>query len=147
MVFPSLVFNVEPGLASQFSAGLVLAVSFMIHRMKKVWILALLMLGGIAAFSYSHAVVAVMPQSYPQFGGYPPQMNNFFNYYGTPWGYSPPVYFYPQLQYPMMMPIQQPYYFNPHPPSPYNPGYYCPTCNLPNPQPVFPVIHPNGMAS
>jgi hypothetical protein len=145
MVFPSLAFNVEPGLMSQGSAFLVLAFAWVIRKSKRVLVIGLLMtLGVFFAYSKTHAMVMVNPQSYPSYGmPYSPTMNNFFNYYGRPWGYAPPVYFYPQLQYPAMMPMQQ-YYFNPHPPSPYGPGNYCPFCNQPQQPYPFPVVHPGG---
>ena len=145
MVFPSLIFNVEPGVVSQISGWAILGISYLVHKMKKIWILSFLVVAGVFfAYSKSHAIAMVNSQYYPH---YPMQTQNFMNYYGTPWGYSPSIYFYPQLSYPMMMPMQQQYYFMPHPMSPYNPAYYCPTCNLPPQQNPFPVIHPGGGVS
>jgi hypothetical protein len=149
MVFPSLMFNVEPGIVSQFSALAVIGFSFLLHRVKKVILVASLVLAGIFAFNTtSHAFMAYPSQSYNNFGPYQTFTQNNLNYYGQPIGYAPPAYFYPQLQYHSLWGPQQPYYFNPHPQSPYAPVYNCPFCTQPQaPQFPFPVMHPGGGAS
>lgn len=156
MVFPSLAFQVEPGMISQFSALAVVVFSFLIHRLKKVIVVACLLLAGIFFFNYkSHAIVAYNPQVYNQNRHYPqsqtPYYNNF-NYYGQPWGYAPPVYFYPQLQYHTLWGPQQQNYFQPHPYSPYAPQPTCPFCGPQPQQPTqpqfpYPYVHPGGGVS
>lgn len=150
MVFPSLMFNLEPGTVSQFSGFAVIIFSFLLHRIKKVLLVATLTLGGIFLFHSKAQAFAYYPgQSYNNYGPYQNYTTNNMNYYGRPWGYAPPVYFYPQLQYHSLWSPQQPYYFNPHPVSPYSPNYNCPFCGPTQPQPQFPypVIHPGGGAS
>ena len=151
MVFPSLMFNVEPGVVSQLSGLAVIAFSFLLHRLKRVMIIALMILAGIFLFkTQAHAFVAYPTQTQQNYGPYQNYTMNNMNYYGTPWGYAPPVYFYPQLQFHSLWGPQQPYYFNPHPQSPYNPNFNCPYCNqMQNQQPQFPfpVIHPGGGVS
>jgi len=154
MVFPSALFNVEPGMASQVSGFVVLALSFLIHRMKK-WVLigALLISSLLLLQGRAHAAVAAPSMQYPlvmPYPGYPmgPYLNNF-NFYTQPWGMVPPMYLYPNL--PPSMGIYPQNYFTPHLPSPYGPGNYCPTCIQPLPgilpnHPIAPY-HPNTPVS
>ena len=151
MVFPSLFFQNDPGVISQFSGFMVLAFSFLLHRVKK-WVLALMLLvSGFLIYQNRAHAFAVMggpignqancsaPTSiYPC--RYVAPYQNTLNFYGTPWGQSPPAYFYPSFTPYMNMPY--PYYFMPHQPSPYGPGNYCPTCN-PMYQNPFPYPNPN----
>lgn len=151
MVFPSLAFHVEPGIVSQFSAVAVLIFSFILHRLKKIIMYGLIVLSLLYLVkNQAHAFVAYPSQTYQQYGPYQNYYTNNLNYYGTPWGYAPPVYFYPQLQFHTLWGPQQPYYFPPHPQSPYSPNYNCPYCNqMQNQQPQFPfpVVHPGGGVS
>jgi hypothetical protein len=149
MVFPSLMFNVEPGTVSQFSALAVIGFSFIIHRIKKVVIYASLLIVGMFFYqSQAHAMAYFPAQQYNNYGPYQNYTQNNLNYYGRPWGYAPPAYFYPQMQYHSLWGPQQPYYFNPHPQSPYTPNYNCPYCGTTQPpQFPYPVNHPGGGAS
>ena len=149
MVFPSLMFNIEPGTVSQFSAFAVIGFSFLLHRIKKVIVVATLFVAGIFLIQSQAQAFAYYPsQQYNNYGPYQNYTMNNMNYYGRPWGQAPPVYFYPQMQYHSLWGPQQPYYFPPHQPSPYAPNYNCPHCNQ-NQQPQFPLpmIHPGGGAS
>lgn len=150
MVFPSLMFNVEPGVVSQFSAMAVVIFSFMVHRLRKLILVGAVVLASFFIYQSQARAYAAMPHStYQQWGN--PYFANNYNYYGRPWGQVPPAYFYPQLQYHSLWGPTQPYYFRPHPVSPYSPNYNCPYCNQynPNTQPGFPYpnIHPGGGAS
>ena len=151
MVFPSLLFNVEPGVVSQFSGFFLLAFSFLIHRAKKWVVVGILALSSfLILHNKAHAMVASPGMTYPLVSPYPgfpmnPYMTNF-NYYGQPWGQVPPLYFYPTL--PPYMGMYPQNYFMPHTPSPYGPGNFCPTCNLNNPYPPQPVpYNPNTPVS
>ncbi len=148
MVFPSLMFNLEPGTVSQFSGFAVIAFSFVLHRMKKIMLILSLLLVGVFFYSKAHAFAYYPTQQYNNYGPYQTPYTNNMNYYGRPYGYAPPVYFYPQLQFHTLWGPQQPYYFNPHPTSPYSPNYNCPFCGPQQPpQFPYPVIHPGGGAS
>lgn len=140
MVFPSLIFNIEPGTASQFSGMAVLLFSFIIHRIKRLAIVTGLVVLGVC-FSMDAFSFYLGPGTHPVTSNH---NRNFMQYYGTPWGMRPPVYFYPQLPYHSLW-GPQPYYFQPHGLSPYAPQY-CPHCQQQNFQPpVFPqnnVNHP-----
>lgn len=150
MVFPSLIFNVEPGMVSQFSALAVIGFSYVIHRMKKIAVVALLAISCLVIFqSQARAYAAYPGQTYNNWGPYQNYTMNNWNYYGRPYGQVPPAYFYPQLQFHSLWGPQQPYYFQPHPYSPYSPNYNCPYCNQQNNQNQFPfpTIHPGGGVS
>ena len=151
MVFPSLFFQNDPGVISQFSGFLVLAFSFLLHRAKK-WVLALLVLISLILIcqNQAHAFAIMSGQvgssvncanpAAADLCRYVDPYQNTLNFYGTPWGQSQPVYFYPSFNPYLNMPY--PYYFMPHSPSPYGPGNYCPTCN-PIYQNPFPYPNPN----
>lgn len=152
MVFPSLMFKIEPGLVSQFSALSVIAFSYFLHRLKKVALIVLVLLILLATFFQTKvfAMMAVPGNTYQNYntGPWGNYYNNNLNYYGRPWGYVPPVYFYPGLQYHSVWGYQ-PSYFYPHQPSPYAP-VDCPWCQLQqNYGPQFPnnQTHSDGTAS
>lgn len=140
MVFPSLMFNVEPGVVSQFSAMAVVIFSFMVHRLRKLLLVGVVVLASFFFYqSQARAYGHVSPSTYQQWGN--PYFVNNYNYYGRPWGMVPPAYFYPQLQFHSLWGPNQPYYFQPHSISPYSPNYNCPSCNQhynPYYQPQFP---------
>lgn len=145
MVFPSLMIHVEPGLVSQLSAWAVIGFSFLLHRLKKVaLVIGALTVGAFLLISHAHSFAMMPSQSYDSMGPYGTYTQNHMNYYGRPMGNVPPAYFYPQLQYHSLW-GPQPYYFNPHPVSPYSPMYNCPFCNQQMaPQFPYPVSHPGG---
>jgi hypothetical protein len=153
MVFPSLMFNVEPGVISQVSAFAVIGFSFLLHKMKRIILVTFFVLAGVFIYNSSaHSFAAFPGQQYNNYGPYQTYTTNNLNYYGRPWGNVPPAYFYPQMQYHSLWGPQQPYYFNPHPQSPYAPNYNCPFCGpyqQQQPQPQFPtpMIHPGGGVS
>ena len=132
MVFPSLMFQLDQGMASQLSAWIVILFSFLIYRFKKIILIIFTCLILLILFqNYSFAMMAGpgtgsgYPNTWQGCSAYQ-GCNNNFNYYGQARGYTPPVYFYPQLPYQSMWP-QQNYYF-PHSTSPYQPAD-CPFCN------------------
>lgn len=148
MVFPSLIFQIDQGIASQLSAWLVILFSFFIYRFKKILLSLLAVLILFILFqSHAFAMMAqgTSPNNYPntwQGCSSYQYCNNNFNYYGQARGYTPPVYFYPQLPYQSFWP-QQNYYF-PHSPSPYQPAD-CPFCNQQqNYQQQQPMFFPNS---
>lgn len=145
MVFPSLMFRIEPGFISQLSAWSVMAFSFMLYRFKKLMIFATALMIVVLLFCNRVFAFGLAPSNnYNNFPNYNYGYNNM-NYYGRPWGYSPPTYFYPQLPYHSLYGPQQ-YYFQPHNYSPYAP-VDCPYCNQNQQQaPSFP-IHPGGGVS
>ena len=145
MVFPSLMFNVEPGTVSQFSALAVIGFSIFIHQIKKIILFTGLLIMGLWLYT-SQVYAYYMPQQQNNnYSLYQNYNTNNMNFYGRPWGYAPPMYFYPQLQYHSLWGPQQPYYFNSHPQSPYAPNYNCPSCNSVQPQQFpLPVVHPGG---
>lgn len=151
MVFPSLAFHVEPGTISQFSALAVIGFSFLIHRWKKIAVFLGIFFVGVLLFNQNARAFMAVPSNY--YGQqFPQTYQNNYNYYGQPWGYAPPMYFYPQLQYHSLWGPTQPNYFNPHPYSPYAPQMNCPYCQQMQQQqyqPQFPpyYIHPGGGAS
>ena len=101
-------------------------------RFAGVFVLALILGERAQAQFQSQLAYPWSNQSSPY---YQPYQTNL-NYYGTPWGQVPPMYFYPGLTpYPGIAPIN---YFMPHYPSPYGPGNYCPTCNPYTPPPIVP---------
>ncbi len=136
MVFPSLIVQIDQGAIAQFSAWIVLLFSFVLYRFKKIIITFFVVLIAVIA-TKAHAFGLPSP-GYGQNSQY---YNNYYNYYGRPTGYAPPVYFYPQLPYQSMWP-QQNYYFRSSP-SPYRP-VDCPFCNQQNYQQTQPFFFPNS---
>ncbi len=123
MVFPSLSFSVETGLISQMSTIAVIAFSIAINYWKKITVY-IAIIAGVGLFSTQAFSIAMIP------GGCGTSCMANQNYYGAPWGYNRPVYYYPQLQYHSFW-GPTPQYFRPHNQSPYAPSWYnnCPTCN------------------
>lgn len=146
MVFPSLMFQIDQGMASQLSAWLVILFSFLIYRYKKilltffVGLIILVISQQSHAFGYGGASNYNYPNTWQGCSIYQ-GCNNNFNYYGQARGYTPPVYFYPQLPYQSMWP-QQNYYF-PHSASPYQPAD-CPFCNQQQNYQQQPMFFPNS---
>ena len=130
MVFPSLVVNIEPGLVSQLSAWIIVAISYFINRLRKgMMAVTAIILIALALISHAHGFGMAYPQTYQYFGPYSTQTTNYLNYYGQPWGAVPPVYFYPYLPPHSFYGPIRPYYFPPYPVSPYAPeGYDCVFC-------------------
>ena len=80
MVFPSLMFNVEPGTISQFSAIAVIGFSFILHRIKKFVIYATLLMAGIFLYqSQAQAYAAFPTQQYNNYGPYQSYTQNNLN--------------------------------------------------------------------
>ena len=128
MVFPSLSFSVDTGLVSQMSTLVVIGFSIVLNYWKKITLYAFAAIS-LSLISYNAFAIAAVQNNC---GGYG-YCQNTQNYYGQPWGYNRPVYYYPQLQYHSFW-GPTPNYFRPHGASPYAPSWYnnCPHCNQGN---------------
>jgi hypothetical protein len=115
MVFPSLMTQIDSGIASQFSTVAVLIFSFLLNKMKKIALFALALLA-LLSLVYSKKIFSAT--YYPGGCGTLCMANQ--RYYGPPQGVQPPIYYYPSLQqHALFGPTQ--YYFSPYGPSPYQP--------------------------
>lgn len=146
MVFPSLIFHVEPGLVSQLSAIGVLIFSFLLQKGRKIFLSLVILFMCLVSFRALGFVAGNSMNTYQIFQNSLPRTIPP-HFYGSPYGYQSSLYFYPHLVPQYFWPPRVPYYFTPFPYSPYAPQMDCIHC-LRNPTPAygpqfpFPMIGP-----